>query len=123
MRVRAYLIGSACVVRFFFFSSRRRHTRLQGDWSSDVCSSDLLRGSEAKEMPFRLFPRVKEMTRDGSRVWSNLRNIYDQNRARKRMHKELIHCSILFPWWKFPRAYFMSSFLVSLAVGIFSSVM
>src|ERR1022692_5186326 len=27
---------------FFFFSSRRRHTRLQGDWSSDVCSSDLI---------------------------------------------------------------------------------
>src|SRR5256885_6776658 len=25
----------------FFFSSRSRHTRLQGDWSSDVCSSDL----------------------------------------------------------------------------------
>src|SRR5256885_13556983 len=28
----------------FFFSSRRRHTRLQGDWSSDVCSSDLKAG-------------------------------------------------------------------------------
>ena len=26
---------------FFFFSSRRRHTRLVSDWSSDVCSSDL----------------------------------------------------------------------------------
>src|SRR5688500_20341850 len=26
----------------FVFSSRRRHTRLQGDWSSDVCSSDLV---------------------------------------------------------------------------------
>src|SRR5438876_9541506 len=26
----------------FFFSSRRRHTRWTGDWSSDVCSSDLL---------------------------------------------------------------------------------
>src|SRR5215510_16230044 len=26
---------------FFFFSSRRRHTRLPRDWSSDVCSSDL----------------------------------------------------------------------------------
>src|SRR5437763_6187198 len=26
---------------FFFFSSRRRHTRYIGDWSSDVCSSDL----------------------------------------------------------------------------------
>src|SRR5438093_13156432 len=27
--------------RVFFFSSRRRHTRLVSDWSSDVCSSDL----------------------------------------------------------------------------------
>src|SRR2546426_7006629 len=27
---------------FFFFSSRRRHTRLQGDWSSDVCSSEII---------------------------------------------------------------------------------
>src|SRR5438034_4329767 len=28
---------------FFFFSSRRRHTRSLCDWSSDVCSSDLVR--------------------------------------------------------------------------------
>src|SRR5699024_12227148 len=27
---------------YFFFSSRRRHTRSKRDWSSDVCSSDLL---------------------------------------------------------------------------------
>src|SRR5205814_7901418 len=27
---------------FFFFSSRRRHTRCLSDWSSDVCSSDLI---------------------------------------------------------------------------------
>src|SRR5256885_10306523 len=41
----------------FFFSSRRRHTRLQGDWSSDVCSSDLLvHGSN----PFkRLIPAIR----------------------------------------------------------------
>src|SRR2546429_1289852 len=31
---------------FFFFSSRRRHTRCSRDWSSDVCSSDLVRQSE-----------------------------------------------------------------------------
>src|SRR3989442_2094682 len=31
-------------MRFFFFSSRRRHTRCGRDWSSDVCSSDLLSG-------------------------------------------------------------------------------
>src|SRR6267142_2795564 len=36
----------------FFFSSRRRHTRLTCDWSSDVCSSDL-----ALPVP-RLSPRV-----------------------------------------------------------------
>src|SRR6266853_3276094 len=30
----------SCV--FFFFSSRRRHTRFDCDWSSDVCSSDLM---------------------------------------------------------------------------------
>src|SRR5690554_7591673 len=35
--------GSGCETRhcFFFFSSRRRHTRCGRDWSSDVCSSDL----------------------------------------------------------------------------------
>src|SRR5437879_13780277 len=32
----------ACCFIFFFFSSRRRHTRYIGDWSSDVCSSDLV---------------------------------------------------------------------------------
>src|SRR5690554_7133712 len=31
-----------CVCRYFFFSSRRRHTRCGRDWSSDVCSSDLM---------------------------------------------------------------------------------
>src|SRR5829696_7479092 len=33
----------------FFFSSRRRHTRLVSDWSSDVCSSDLGAAAEASE--------------------------------------------------------------------------
>src|SRR5437870_2365712 len=38
------LFVDGCVFRyflFFFFSSRRRHTRWPRDWSSDVCSSDL----------------------------------------------------------------------------------
>src|SRR2546421_191669 len=33
---------------FFFFSSRRRHTRSDRDWSSDVCSSDLSPGGRRK---------------------------------------------------------------------------
>src|SRR2546427_12792204 len=35
---------SAISFCLFFFSSRRRHTRFDCDWSSDVCSSDLLNG-------------------------------------------------------------------------------
>src|SRR5438105_12873133 len=35
--------AEVCFFFFFFFSSRRRHTRSTRDWSSDVCSSDLVR--------------------------------------------------------------------------------
>src|SRR5205807_7351859 len=41
MVVKCFVIRIYYYVWKFFFSSRRRHTRLQGDWSSDVCSSDL----------------------------------------------------------------------------------
>src|SRR6266536_1713589 len=49
---------------FFFFSSRRRHTRSTRDWSSDVCSSDLSQGQRKRlalltayleDRPFYLF--------------------------------------------------------------------
>src|SRR2546430_6663346 len=45
------------VLRFmFFFSSRRRHTRFDCDWSSDVCSSDLLYAAfwQAQRKPWQL---------------------------------------------------------------------
>src|SRR5688500_19610734 len=41
----------------FFFSSRRRHTRLQGDWSSDVCSSDLLDLGSYRTVAIGVAPR------------------------------------------------------------------
>src|SRR6266496_5278511 len=37
---------------FFFFSSRRRHTRSLRDWSSDVCSSDLVVSPALTEGPY-----------------------------------------------------------------------
>src|SRR5256885_5559186 len=40
IRVTHSLVDCVALAIHFFFSSRRRHTRLQGDWSSDVCSSD-----------------------------------------------------------------------------------
>src|SRR3712207_8709802 len=36
------MVMTTVLVMCFFFSSRRRHTRYWRDWSSDVCSSDLL---------------------------------------------------------------------------------
>src|SRR5437879_13831782 len=39
--------STSLVIPSFFFSSRRRHTRYIGDWSSDVCSSDLAATGDA----------------------------------------------------------------------------
>src|SRR2546428_8910719 len=36
------------IIVLFFFSSRRRHTRSDRDWSSYVCSSDLIRVGKVK---------------------------------------------------------------------------
>src|SRR5207248_8480204 len=47
---------------FFFFSSRRRHTRSYGDWSSDVCSSDLAGTNDG----------YVQITRDGGKNWTNV---------------------------------------------------
>src|SRR5262249_894230 len=42
MPLLSLLITCLIILFLFFFSSRRRHTRLVSDWSSDVCSSDLV---------------------------------------------------------------------------------
>src|SRR5690554_8188137 len=57
---------------FFFFSSRRRHTRCGRDWSSDVCSSDLQTSEEGIEALRR---RLNAMCRDGQLI-CNRRNAF-----------------------------------------------
>src|SRR2546427_10905679 len=59
---------------FFFFSSRRRHTRFDCDWSSDVCSSDLpgiflscLRGSELHHLQAQRLGRFLSCLRGSER--------------------------------------------------------
>src|SRR5262249_46069380 len=51
----------------FFFSSRRRHTRLVSDWSSDVCSSDLTRRS-TPDFGFRLIEASGRPGRHSNRL-------------------------------------------------------
>src|SRR5256886_13345134 len=50
-------------VVIFFFSSRRRHTRFDCDWSSDVCSSDLVRFGSRSPTPV---PASRRKTMSGS---------------------------------------------------------
>src|SRR2546430_7574291 len=54
---------------FFFFSSRRRHTRFDCDWSSDVCSSDLISCRMATRMSCTYPPPRRERGRFDS--WRN----------------------------------------------------
>src|SRR5690242_21157386 len=54
---------------FFFFSSRRRHTRLTCDWSSDVCSSDLLSHYQLTLEPGTLFAAQPPPLPDEDLAW------------------------------------------------------
>src|SRR5256885_16576216 len=68
---------------FFFFSSRRRHTRLQGDWNSDVCSSDLDNRQEATHRVMReiaSLPKFAAYIGDAAKVRADIlpiRSYYD----------------------------------------------
>src|SRR6267143_5804158 len=59
---------------FFFFSSRRRHTSWNCDWSSDVCSSDLVRNgriaaiARTEELRGAAGPGVRVIDADGATV-------------------------------------------------------
>src|SRR5437762_11603138 len=75
----------------FFFSSRRRHTRYIGDWSSDVCSSDLSPfalkfvangGSSALFAAIRYLPSVVNAI-SSSRVRSEERRVGKEWRRRR----------------------------------------
>src|SRR2546422_1840220 len=56
--------SNACIAvdqseHFFFFSSRRRHTRCSRDWSSDVCSSDLLPRAKVEVFSLAIDPGIE----------------------------------------------------------------
>src|SRR5207248_8094902 len=79
--------------RFFFFSSRRRHTSSYGDWSSDVCSSDLVERRVAVVHQLKQRPagpgRIQIVIERGTKVRLELRG-------------ELRQLSVSFPVSRFP---------------------
>src|SRR5438876_6541357 len=68
---------------FFFFSSRRRHTRWTGDWSSDVCSSDLVgprpeRPSIFSQLRVEVVDySLRQRTKPGITGWAQVNQSYD----------------------------------------------
>src|SRR6266496_2259600 len=66
-------------ISFFFFSSRRRHTRSLRDWSSDVCSSDLMGNGS-----------LKSTTPDGKSVVSKWAPGDTRFNPRDRVHTETL---------------------------------
>src|SRR5437899_12655287 len=75
-------------VFFFFFSSRRRHTRCLSDWSSDVCSSDLLCGKAMRfECSTTTWPpgvsRDEQSRKSSPRSYSSVRARSEERRVGK----------------------------------------
>src|SRR5690242_21074569 len=60
----------------FFFSSRRRHTRLTCDWSSDVCSSDLV------EVGTSVCSNIKDAKAEVKKLRSNMVRLAKENGLR-----------------------------------------
>src|SRR5256885_7308648 len=79
------------ILIFFFFSSRRRHTRLQGDWSSDVCSSDLAQcdrvtaSQKVSKKIIQIPVEISSVCNEGSRGSKRFRS-KDRRRKRSEEH-------------------------------------
>src|SRR5215475_14749381 len=96
---------------FFFFSSRRRHTRFSRDWSSDVCSSDLIAefNQRCRESVFEYVEEWNKLTERIAfwidlddpyvtleddyieSVWWSLRRLWDKGRLYEG-HKVVPYC-------------------------------
>src|SRR5204862_4641109 len=68
------LYSTIFFVCFFFFSSRRRHTRSLRDWSSDVCSSDLDWATEKKSFEIWLTQHLEKIGLDPLLIEYGLNN-------------------------------------------------
>src|SRR5438477_12473434 len=100
---------------FFFFSSRRRHTRLTCDWSSDVCSSDLLLDLADEGLNLFVQPRQVALLGqdDGGQVRSEERRVGKECRCRwspehkkkkrKSRHENLWRSGVVCRWWSVTR--------------------
>src|SRR2546430_2331070 len=81
--------GAAVSEFLFFFSSRRRHTRFDCDWSSDVCSSDLI-GQMQPEAVVAAFDAHFDYPARGSRLDSVVDGVFHQGLQEHRRHQSIL---------------------------------
>src|SRR5687768_18199166 len=80
------------MILFFFFSSRRRHTRCSRDWSSDVCSSDLEAGWVYRHIPknqkkaFVIIRQTEHRDRNLKALYRDLRQKVHSDRKSTRLN-------------------------------------
>src|SRR5690348_18448758 len=82
----------------FFFSSRRRHTRWTGDWSSDVCSSDLAAIHAVALLDGGLSDGLSQVT-FAATAWAEKQSVFplgDERSEERRVGKE---CRSR--WWRY----------------------
>src|SRR5437762_10645533 len=98
-----------CFLFFFFFSSRRRHTRYIGDWSSDVCSSDLesdIATINAQMTDGATKPKPKISFDEGENVrvidgpFANFAGIVEEVKAEKRSEERRVGKECRCRWWR-----------------------
>src|SRR5205085_6405997 len=75
---------------WFFFSSRRRHTRFDCDWSSDVCSSDLSRPGQLALLAYLALARPRGFHRRDTLIglfWAETGQDHARNALRQAVHR------------------------------------
>src|SRR5690625_6395598 len=71
---------------YYFFSSRRRHTRWPRDWSSDVCSSDLRKGTQQYQDQIEQLGTQKARLEDAKRELQRINDLADKTVYDKRIN-------------------------------------
>src|SRR2546430_12634448 len=89
-------VDAARLLNCFFFSSRRRHTRFDCDWSSDVCSSDLLFAKGTDGLDARSPVGRKDIRQDanGNQEQSNRRERSEEHTSELQSQSNLV-CRLL----------------------------
>src|SRR5438874_13744264 len=86
------------IAHFFFFSSRRRHTRSLRDWSSDVCSSDLGAALDVFENEPAVHPGLTG--RDDVVLLPHLGSATLETRQRMRSEERRVGKECRCRWWR-----------------------